>query len=281
MFLPTSSCLEQGYGSGAYPRMDRLQDQRSLGTQQWGVVISSLDYSCSDYYLREKISVTWREKPGSPILFKPFYFCLYYSDWICVLIDKSFALIGFWLRHPLAQKKYYFKKKIYLFIFGCVGSSFLCEGSLQPRQAGGHSSSRCAGLSLSRPLPLRSTGSRHAGSAAVAHGPSRSAACGIFPDQGLNPYPPHWQADSQPLRHQGSPRNITFKCSCSSLSNWLKVLVSISTFWWKEIWLAKLVWAVYPGPIMCAWRLGWHVRGWVLCGAENSSIQRLSMLQDH
>ena len=25
---------------------------------------------------------------------------------------------------------------IYLFIFGCVGSSFLCEGFLQPRQAG-------------------------------------------------------------------------------------------------------------------------------------------------
>ena len=31
------------------------------------------------------------------------------------------------------------------------------------------------------------------------------AACGIFPDQGSNPCPLHWQADSQPLRHQGSP----------------------------------------------------------------------------
>ena len=69
----------------------------------------------------------------------------------------------------------------------------------------GHSSSRCAGLSLLRPLLLRSTGSRRAGSAIVAHGPSRSAACGIFPDQGSNPRPLHWQADSQPLRHQGSP----------------------------------------------------------------------------
>ena len=71
--------------------------------------------------------------------------------------------------------------------------------------SGGLSSSRCAALSLSRPLPLRSTGSRRAGSAIVAHGPSFSAACGIFPDQGSNPCPPHWQADSQPLRHQGSP----------------------------------------------------------------------------
>ena len=71
--------------------------------------------------------------------------------------------------------------------------------------SGGHSSSRCAGLSLLQPLPLRSTGSRPAGSVIVAHGPSCSAACGIFPDQGLNPCPLHWQADSQPLRHQGSP----------------------------------------------------------------------------
>ena len=71
--------------------------------------------------------------------------------------------------------------------------------------SGGHSSLRCMGLSLSRPLLLRSTGSRRAGSVVVAHGPSCSVACGIFPDQGSNPCPLHWQADSQPLRHQGSP----------------------------------------------------------------------------
>ena len=81
--------------------------------------------------------------------------------------------------------------------------------------SGGHSSSRCAGLSLSRPLPLRGTGSRRAGSAVVAHGPSCSAACGILPDQGLNPCPLHWQADSQPLRHQGSP-GAAFKSSLST-----------------------------------------------------------------
>ena len=69
----------------------------------------------------------------------------------------------------------------------------------------GHSSSWCVGLSLSRPLLLRSTGSRRAGSVVVAHGPSSSAACGIFPDQGSNPCPLHWQVDSQPLHHQGSP----------------------------------------------------------------------------
>ena len=40
----------------------------------------------------------------------------------------------------------------------------------------------------------------------MAHRLSSSAACGIFPDQGSNPCPLHWQADSQPLRHQGSPQ---------------------------------------------------------------------------
>ena len=66
---------------------------------------------------------------------------------------------------------------------------------------------RGARTSHYRSLSLRSTGSRRAGSIIVAHGPSRSAACGIFPDQGSNPRPLHWQADSQPLRHQESPHS--------------------------------------------------------------------------
>ena len=77
--------------------------------------------------------------------------------------------------------------------------------------SGGHSSSRCAGLSPSRPLLLQSTGSRRAGSVIVTHGPSRSAACGILPDQGSNPCPLHRQVDPQPLRHQGSPQHLLFK----------------------------------------------------------------------
>ena len=77
--------------------------------------------------------------------------------------------------------------------------------------SGGHSSSRCAGLSLSRPLLSRSTGSRRAGSVVVAHMPSCSAACGILPNQGSNPCPLNWQADSQPLCHQGSPKGTLLK----------------------------------------------------------------------
>ena len=96
--------------------------------------------------------------------------------------------------------------KFYLFIYLWLCWVFVSVRGLSLVAAsGGHSSSRCAGLSLSWPLLLRSTSSRRSGSAIVAHGPSCSAACGIFPDQGSNPCPLHWQADSQPLRHQGSP----------------------------------------------------------------------------
>ena len=95
---------------------------------------------------------------------------------------------------------------IYLFIYLWLCWVFVSVRGLSLVAAsGGHSSSQCAGLSLSRPLLLRSTGSRRTGSVIVAHGPSCSAACGIFPDQGSNPCPLHWQVDSQPLRHQGSP----------------------------------------------------------------------------
>ena len=96
--------------------------------------------------------------------------------------------------------------KIYLLIDWLLCWVFISVLGLSLVAAsGGHSSSRCAGLSLSRPLLLRSTGSRRTGSVVVAHGPSCSVACGIFPDQGSNPCPLHWQTDSQPLRHQGSP----------------------------------------------------------------------------
>ena len=45
----------------------------------------------------------------------------------------------------------------------------------------------------------------YTGSVAVALGLSHSAACGIFPDRGLNPCLLHWQVDSLPLSPQGGP----------------------------------------------------------------------------
>ena len=95
---------------------------------------------------------------------------------------------------------------ICLFIYFWLCWVFVSVRGLPPVAASrGHSSSWCTGLSLSQPLLLWSTGSRCTGSVVVAHGPSCSAARGILPDQGSNPCPLHWQADSQPLRHQGSP----------------------------------------------------------------------------
>ena len=124
--------------------------------------------------------------------------CVY----ICISILLSIFLMYcclFW------GKKIKFFVLFYLFIYFWLCWVFVSVRGLSLVVAsGGHSSSRCTGLSLSRPL-LWSTGSRRAGSVVVAHGPSCSAACGIYPDQGSNLCPLHWQADSQPLHHQGTP----------------------------------------------------------------------------
>ena len=98
---------------------------------------------------------------------------------------------------------FFFFSFIYLFL-AVLGLRF-CARAFSSCGERGPLFIACTGLSLSLPLLLQSTGSRHAGSVVVAHGSSCSAACGIFPDQGSNPCPLHWQADSQPLRHQGSP----------------------------------------------------------------------------
>ena len=118
-----------------------------------------------------------------------------------------------------------FVASIYIYIYFFFFYLWLCwvfvsvRGLSLVAASGGHSSSRCAGLSLSRPLLLRSTGSRRAGSVVVTHGPSCSVARGIFPDQGPNPCPLHWQADSQPLRHQGSPLASIFLSPFSIMKN--------------------------------------------------------------
>ena len=127
---------------------------------------------------------------------------------------------------------------VFFFKFICFLNFWLCWVFVAARGLSlivlsrGYSSLRCAGFSLRWLLLFRNTGSRRVsfsscgtraqqfwlvgsvvvarglqstGSVVVAHGLSCSAACGIFPDQGSNPCPLHWQADSQPLQHQGSP----------------------------------------------------------------------------
>ena len=63
--------------------------------------------------------------------------------------------------------------------------------------------SHCSGFSCCGAQALGSRASvvvarrlQNTGSVVVAHGLSCSPACGIFLDQGSNPCPPHWQADS-------------------------------------------------------------------------------------
>ena len=80
---------------------------------------------------------------------------------------------------------------IYLFI-GFVGSSLLHTGFLWLWRAGatlrcGARASHCGGFACCRAQALGAQASE-----VVVHGLSCSAACGIFPDQGLNPCLLHW-----------------------------------------------------------------------------------------
>ena len=64
----------------------------------------------------------------------------------------------------------------------------------------------------------------------MAHGLSCSAACAIFPDQGLNPCFLHWQADSLPLSRQGRCAcNFVFMFAFSSVPCDLPVITVIIT----------------------------------------------------
>ena len=134
--------------------------------------------------------------------------------------------------------------KVYFFFFWLRWVLASVRGLPPVAASGGHSSLRCAGLSPPRPLPLRITGSRRAGSAIVAHRPSRSAACGTPPDQGSNPCPLHRQADPQPLRHQGSPLKVYFYCiiilSCWILSCPRKCLYHVKNYHMNEVMIVLL-----------------------------------------
>ena len=128
----------------------------------------------------------------------------------------------------------FFKKNKFIYLFLAVLGLCFCA---RPFSSCG---SRCVGLSL-----LQSTGSRRAGSAVVAHGPSCSAARGILPDQGSNPCPLHWQADSQPLRHQGSPQlSFVMKTSpgCPQIMGLFEELVIIFQNGPKFIYPVKIFW---------------------------------------
>ena len=120
-------------------------------------------------------------------------------------------------RSPHSKKNTaFFKRFIYLLSFGCSGS-FLLSGLFSScREWGllsssGAWASHCCSVSCFRarapghigsavvPPKLQSTGS-----VVVVDGLSCATACGLFPDQGLNPCLLHWHVGSLPLSHQGS-----------------------------------------------------------------------------
>ena len=77
----------------------------------------------------------------------------------------------------------------------------------------GHRGSAVVALGLlgTRAQQLWLSGFSSCGSRALEHGSavvvsrlSCSMACGVFPDQGLNPHTMYWQVDSLPLDNQGS-----------------------------------------------------------------------------
>ena len=167
------------------------------------------------------------------VLFNSFLLLSHITLYICTTSSLSIPLstdIQVVSRSWLPVVFFFFTNLfIYLFIFGCVGSLLLCMGFLQLRRATAtlhclERASHCGSFSCCRAWALstrasvvvahglQSAGSvvvacglQSAGSVVVVHGLSCSVACGIFLDQGSNPCPLHWQVDSYPLRHQGSP----------------------------------------------------------------------------
>ena len=125
---------------------------------------------------------------------------------------------------------------INLFIFGCVGSLLLRTGFLQLRRVGATLccsawASHCGGFSCCGAWALSVWASvvvpRRLSSCDSRALECRLSSCGAraqllrsmwdLPGLGLEPVSLHWQVDSQPLRHQGSPCmffNISIlKCS--------------------------------------------------------------------
>ena len=96
-------------------------------------------------------------------------------------------------------------------MFGCTWVFVAVHQLSLVVEGRGYSSLWDLGFSLQW-LLLWSVGSRARASVVVARGAGLSCvgAGGIFLDQGSNPCALHWQADSQPLDHQGRPRRATF-----------------------------------------------------------------------
>ena len=100
---------------------------------------------------------------------------------------------------------YYYYYLTYLFLYLAALGLGCCGCSLVAANRG--DSVAVHGLLLGVVLSLyraQSPGAR--ATEVVVRGISCSVACGIFPDQGLNPCALHWEEDSYPLYYQGCPQ---------------------------------------------------------------------------
>ena len=123
--------------------------------------------------------------------------------------EYSYQLYFFFLRRRLF---FYYFFKIYLFIYlflAALGLRCCAWAFFSCRERELFFTAVC-GLLIAVASLVAAHRLQSAGSVVAAHGLSCSMACGIFPDQGLNPCSLNWQADSQPLHHQGSPIPATF-----------------------------------------------------------------------
>ena len=106
--------------------------------------------------------------------------------------------------------EYYFFNYLFLAVLGlrCCKQAFSSCREWGLLFSCGAWDSLCSGFSCCRACAARGLWS--SGSVVVARGLNCSVGCRIFLDQGSNPGPLHWHADSYPLHHQGSPSGILF-----------------------------------------------------------------------
>ena len=123
----------------------------------------------------------------------------------------------------------YFFSPMYLFIFDCAGSLLLrgffssCD-EWEPPSSCCAQASHLQGLVVDHALlgmqasVVAAPGLLSTGTIVMVHRLSCSEPCGVFPEQGLNPYLLQWPVDSLPLSHQESA-HITCIHSTFTASN--------------------------------------------------------------
>ena len=137
--------------------------------------------------------------------------CLCVNVCVCVCVVSTAMCVARW-KISIQISPFYF-----LFFKGRAGPQLFrvalglrcCAWAFSPCR--GYSSCGASLVAKHRLYGMWALVVRHSGSVVVGHGLSCSMACGIFPDRESNPCPLHWQADSYPPYHQGSPRHHPFK----------------------------------------------------------------------